>query len=181
MSELTELLKKSERKAAELEKLVLKYTTLFKKFRKSLNESLSTIERKKLDTEIIQLEVDIQTVYDKYNSIIKEFNDKILNCDFIDLGDINYLNETLIEIERHFFNVRNSFDKLKKLYKDYDFDKIIDISILDRRKKDLNVALMKINTTLLVGSGMVLWNLYDCDSAIYQQQLSQDYFNPLKM
>lgn len=171
---LLEAFKKYEDIAYQLRKKSFEYLSLFEEIDTKeiiLQERYSQKELEEVSEKISKLEKDINTLFLKFlnhtNVIITLLSEENL-YNFNIVNKINHEHiSTMMEYEATF----SIFNRLKKEYKDYSFNDIIDFSKMETQKITLNNQIQKFNEKFLNNLNVKLLSVYECEKEAKQEFL----------
>lgn len=174
MTELEKAFYQYEDIATQLRKKTFEYLDLFEEIDTKeiiLQEEYSPEELEKINKQIDSLEEDINSLYTKFLNHTNIILTLLRKENIYNFNIINRVNHEHISTMMEYNTVVSVFNRLKKTYKDYDFDKVIDFSKMEKQKQKLNIQIKKFNEKFLKDLNIRLLSVYDCEAEARQEFL----------
>lgn len=174
MTELEKAFYQYEDIATQLRKKTFEYLDLFEEIDTKeiiLQEEYSPEELEKINNQIDSLEEDINSLYTKFLNHTNIILTLLRKENIYNFNIINRVNHEHISTMMEYNTVVSVFNRLKKTYKDYDFDKVIDFSEMEKQKQKLNIQIKKFNEKFLKDLNIRLLSVYDCEAEARQEFL----------
>lgn len=150
-TKIIEDFKKYRQLMQTLSSLYFKYLSLLRRIEvrfdreQVLNEKISDKEMSEIEQDVLDLELTIEDVIRELNEHIRYMKDNLAkeNVALTELA-VTETNSRHVDAMEYYNNCFYRLDSLKARHPDYDFSKI-DFSVLESKKRELNIAIQRYN------------------------------------
>lgn len=154
-TKIVEDFKKYQQLMLTLDSLYSRYLSLLRRVEvrfdreRVLNEKISDEEMSDIEQEVLDLELKIEDAAKELNEHVRLMKDDLARENVaLPESEINKVNSRHIRAMEYYNSCFHRLDTLKSWHPDYDFFEI-DFSVLESKKRELNIAIQKYNNNNL--------------------------------